>query len=513
MEKFSKLIDSVMPVWVFIFLASVLVGVIFAAQLLGLNLLDTTLLNAGTTRSLHITLMLYGPIMLALSLLPFALFAKDRLDLSEAVTPMKNYFLLWHLFLFMSVVSISLGSQRGLAFYDFAYALNFVLATSGIFYIIAIFKTIKQYEVQPLWVKVSKAVLFIAPVSLIVLMNPNYGQVEATLSGPHGDNTLGMSFTIVPLFYLMIKLHAKEAFRAKWHALWILPLAAYALSVGLRVFRGELSYHEEWLFQWMTFAYAPLLVKWYKDAKLDFKQTPYLFISLWAFLFVMVQGNILFIPEIRWPFHRNDLIVAHAHVAVGLGIFFMSLSIVSYFYKLPETFSHFWLYVIGIIFVPLTLAGFDEAGLFSVDIIVMWWIRFIAGLLALSGLIYYIAQKTVYTRPSYLQLYHLGGFASDGFGALLLFMAAPLLFGYVGFDFYPQYYLVFGFMGFVGMIHFIGIRKKSHFLAWLTSLARLITGTLFLSLFLIRSVDTLGVLVGTYDIAYALLYLLFKHRL
>ena len=513
MERFSKLINDIMPVWAFIFFASVLVGAIFAAQLLGLSIFDTTLLNAVTTRSLHITLMLYGPIMLALSLLPFALFAKDKLNLDEAVEPLRNYFLLWHLFLFMAVVSISLGSQRGLAFYDFAYELNFILAASGIFYIIAIFKTIKQYKVQPLWVKVSKAILFIAPISLVVLMNPSYGQVEATISGPHGDNTLGMSFTIIPLFYLMIKLYSKEEFKAKWHVFWILPLAAYALSVGLRIFRGELSYNEEWVFQWMTFAYAPLLLKWVKDAKLDFKQTPYLLISMWAFLFVMVEGNILFIPEIRWPFHRNDLIVAHAHVAIGLGIFFMSLSIVSYFYQLPKKFAHFWLYVIAIIFIPLTLAGFDEAGIFKVDVIVMWWIRLIAGVLALAGLLYYILQKISYKKLSLLQLYHLNGFASDGLGALVLFIAAPALFTFIGFNFQPQYYLVFGFMGFIGILHLIGMSKQAHLLAWLTSLARLITGTIFFSLFYVGSIDALGLLVGIYDIAYALLYLLLRNRL
>lgn len=50
--------------------APILVGVIFAAQLLGVEFLNATLLNPATTRSLHITLMLYGPVMLALSLLP-----------------------------------------------------------------------------------------------------------------------------------------------------------------------------------------------------------------------------------------------------------------------------------------------------------------------------------------------------------------------------------------------------------------------------------------------------------
>ena len=513
MDKFYKLIEQVMPIWAFIFLGSILAGAIYGAQMLGFSSLDNTLLNAPTARSLHITLMLYGPIMLALSLLPFALFAKDKLDLSEAVEPLKNYFLLWHLFLFMAVVSISLGAQRGLPFYDFAYELNFILAASGIFYIIAIFKSIKHYEITPLWVKVSKVLLFVAPLALLVLMNPTYGQVEKTLIGPHGDNTLGMSFTLIPLFYLMIKLHTKENFIPKWHIFWILPLFGYALSVATRIFIGELSYNEEWVYQWLTFAYAPLLIKWYKDAKITYRQNPYLLISIWAFLFVMIQGNILFIPEIRWPFHRNDLIVAHAHVAIGLGIFFMSLSILKYFYKLPEKFIHFWLLVIGLIFVSLSLAGFDEAAVFAVDVIFMWQIRLIAGIVAVIGLTYYIVKKMKIARLSRLQFYHLNGFLSDGLGALILFLSAPLLFEFLGLSFSPYYYLVFGFMGFVGILHLIGVTKEAHFLAYLTSIARLITGTVFFSLFYLGTIDSLGLLVGFYDISYALLYLIFRSRL
>ncbi len=512
MERFHRLIHDTMPLWTGTFLFSVLVGTVYAAQLLGLTLFNDTFLDPITTRSLHITLMLYGPLMLALSLLPFALFHKDGLSLDKAVIPLKNYFLLWHLFLFMAVVFIGLGSQRGLAFYDFPYELNFVLASSGIFYIIAIFKTIKQYEVPPLWVKVSKALLFIAPISLLVLMNPTFGQVEKTITGPHGDNTLGMSFTLIPLFYLLIKIHAKENFIPKWHIFWVLPLAGYALSVGIRIFRGELSYNEEWVFQWLTFAYAPLLIKWCRDAKLSYKQTPYLIISIWTFLFIMVQGNILFIPEIRWPFHRNDLIVAHAHLAIGLGIFFMSLSILSYFYKLPEKFAHFWLYVIGIIFFSLSIAGFSEADYIDLDIIPMWWIRLAGGVLAVLGLLYYILKTFKYTKFSLIQLYHLNGFASDGIGALVLFLFGPLLFGLLGFEFTSYYYLVFGFMGFVGIIHLIGVSRESHLLAWLSALARLITGTVFLALFYAGKIDALALLVGFYDIAYALLYLLTRKK-
>jgi hypothetical protein len=311
----------------------------------------------------------------------------------------------------------------------------------------------------------------------------------------------------------MIKLHAKEKFIAKWHIFWIVPLAGYALSVATRIFRGELSYGEEWVYQWLTFAYAPLLVKWCRDAKLTIKDTPYLIISIWAFLFVMVQGNILFIPEIRWPFHRNDLVVAHAHVAIGLGIFFMSLSVLKYFYKLDEKFINFWLLVMGIIFVSLTLAGFDEAGVFVVDVISMWWIRLFGGILAVAGIGYFIFKKMKISKPSLLGLYHINGFVSDGLGALLLFLSAPLLFEFLGFYFTPYYYLVFGFMGFVGILHFAGATKEGHLFAYFTSIARLITGTIFLSLFYIGTIDTLGLLVGVYDISYALLYLIFRSRL
>jgi hypothetical protein len=344
-------------------------------------------------------------------------------------------------------------------------------------------------------------------------MNPTYGQVEKTLIGPHGDNTLGMSFTLIPLFYLMIKLHAKENFVPKLHIFWLLPLVGYALSVATRIFRGELSYGEEWVYQWLTFAYAPLLIKWYRDAGISFKQTPYLLISIWAFLFVMIQGNILFIPEIRWPFDRNDLIVAHAHVAIGLGIFFMSLSIIKYFYKLPDKLMHFWLYVIGIIFVSLTLAGFDEAAIFAVDVVTMWQIRLFGGILAVAGIVYFIVKKMKFSKPSMLLLYLLKGFAYEGLGAIMLFFSAPLLFEFLSLHFSPYYYLVFGFMGFVGILHLIGITKEGHLFAYFTSIARLITGSVFLSLFYLGTIDALGLLVGFYDISYALLYLIFRSRL
>jgi len=512
MENFNNLIKSTVAIWAWLFLASVFFGALYAAQLIGFSLFDNTLLNTTTARSLHITFMLYGPIMLALSLLPFALFAKDGLNLDAAAIYLKNYFFLWHLFLFMAGISILLGVQRGLPFYDFAYELNFLLAGSGIFYIIAIFKTIKQYKIQPLWVRIAKATLFSAPIALLVLMNPDIGQVEKTLIGPHGDNTLGMSFTLIPLFYLLIKLHAKENFTPKYHIFWILPLLVYILSVATRIFRGDLSYNEEWIAQWMTFLYMPLLMKWCKDAQLTLKEKPYLVISIWAFLFVMIQGNILFLPDMRAAFHKNDLVIAHAHAAMAVGILFMGLSALSYFYKLPKHFRHFWLWVVALIFVPLTLAGFEEAGYFSVNIIAMWWIRFIAGALGVFGLLYFILKEIKIPKLNLINLYNLNGFASDGLGAIILFLFAPYLYSLLGFEFRDTYYLIFGFMGFVGILHLVGIYKNSHEIAYFTSIARLITGSIFLSLFYLAKIDALGLAVGLYDISYALAFMLFRNK-
>ena len=65
-------------------------------------------------------------------------------------------------------------------------------------------------------------------------------------------------------------------------------------------------------------------------------------------------------------------------------------------------------------------------------------------------------------------------------------------------------------MGFVGILHLIGIYKEAEFLAYVTSIARIITGTIFLSLFYLDTIDGLGLLVGIYDLSLALLYLLLR---
>ncbi|MCW8839177.1 MAG: hypothetical protein OQK11_10790, partial [Thiovulaceae bacterium] len=195
-------------------------------------------------------------------------------------------------------------------------------------------------------------------------------------------------------------------------------------------------------------------------------------------------------------------------VAIGLGIFFMSLSILSYFYKLPKKLIHAWSYVIALIFFPLTISGFVQAGFLDANIEIFWWLRLLGGLLALGVILYYLYKALCIKKPKLLELYHLNGFASDGLGAIILILFAPQLFEFLGFHFTPHYYLVFGFMGFVGLLHLIGVNKHSSFLAEMTSYARIITGTIFFSLYYVSSLDALALLVGFYDISYALIYLL-----
>jgi hypothetical protein len=78
----------------------------------------------------------------------------------------------------------------------------------------------------------------------------------------------------------------------------------------------------------------------------------------------------------------------------------------------------------------------------------------------------------------------------------------------LGLEFVPYYYLVFGFMGFVGMLHAYGIYTNGNAMAEYTAYARLVTGTLFYTLYTAGLIDMLGVLVAAYDILYAMLYLI-----
>lgn len=474
-----------------------------------------SLLSPERARSLHISQMLYGFFPLALSLLPFALFEKEGVLSTSAIGHLKRYFVVWNLFLALMSMAILFGNIRGLPFYDFPYQLNFVLALSGVFYLLALIDALRRYERRPLWVNVSLGSVIAAPIALIILMNPDFGQVEKTLIGPHGDNTLGMSFTLIPIYYLLIKLSATQTFTPRWHWLWIVPLAGYAVSLVIRNFFHNLSYNEEWFFQYLTLLYLPLLWVWIKDAGVTLRSNPYLILSIWAFIFVDVEGNILFIPEIRELIHRNDLVVAHAHIAMGLGVAFMALSVL--YHLLPKMFErlHAWVWSLSMVLMALVLsiAGFIEGGLMSGSIEPYLWLRPIIGLVLVAMVLKWLYTRVALRLDTPLKLYHAIGFAGDALGGAVLLIAGGWLFSVLGFGFSGTYeYVVFAFVMGTGMIHYYGLHADAERLASLSAVIRCLIASVFAALYLSGTLDALALIVAWYDALYALIYFLVLRR-
>lgn len=494
-------------------------GLLYALQLLGIA---TDLVRPDISRALHISLMLYGFVPLMLSMLPFLLFDKEGLMRDEALSNLERYFILWYIFLVFMILSLLAGVNRSLPFYDYPYELNILLALAGVFYIIAIFKTIKGYKVKPRWVNVSLVLVIISPFALLLLMNPDYGQVEQMHLGPHGDNTLGMSFALVALYYLAMKLASTHIyFVTRWHILWQIPLGFYLLSVLYRSFIGSLSYEAEWFLQYLTLLYIPLFYRWWRDAQLSLAKQRTLFISMVAFLFVDVEGNILFVPELRQLFHRNDLVVGHAHIAVGIGLLFLALAIIEPLFKLSKQKFSFMALMIAFMSLVLSISGFSQAGFAEVDTATMWQWRAGFGALFLLSLIFFMQFLNLKEYIGFLKslstirLYHLVAFASDGLGGLLLLFFGTTLYALIDQEFVGGYQqIVFGFVMSVGLIHLLGFMLPTHAhpLALATVIIRIITAGGFFALYKANVLGWVALAISVIDLAFVLVYIIFINK-
>lgn len=503
-----KFINDELPLALLWLILGLFAGLVYAVEMLGLDA-SMTLLSPERARSLHISQMLYGFFPLILSLLPFALFQKEGVLSETAIGHLRRYFVVWNLFLLFMSMALLFGNIRGLPFYDFPYQLNFLLAFSGLFYLLALVDALRRYEKRPVWVNVSLLAVIAAPIALVVLMNPDYGQVEQTLVGPHGDNTLGMSFTLIPIYYLLIKLCATQAFKPRWHWLWIVPLAGYVVSLVIRNFFHSLSYNEEWFFQYLTLLYLPLLWVWLRDAGVSFRTNPYLSLSIAAFVFVDVQGNFLFIPEIRSLIHRNDLVVGHAHIAMGLGVAFMALSILHHL--LPNLFRRVhavvWTVLMAMMAIALSVAGIIEAGGLGGSIEPFLVLRAVFGALLVAMVLFIAYERLRFPLDSPLKGYHLIGFLSDAGGGVILILAGAALFPLLGFNFGGTYeYVVFAFMIGTGMVHWAGLHHDAPRMAALSSTIRAVCASVFASLYMAGVLDEIALLVAAYDGAFALVY-------
>jgi hypothetical protein len=504
----NKFINDELPLAFLWLILGLFAGLVYAVEMLGLDG-SMTLLSPERARSLHISQMLYGFFPLMLSLLPFALFQKEGVLSETAIGHLRRYFVVWNLFLLFMSMALLFGNIRGLPFYDFPYQLNFLLAFSGLFYLLALVDALRRYEKRPLWVNVSLLAVIAAPIALVVLMNPDYGQVEQTLVGPHGDNTLGMSFTLIPIYYLLIKLVATQVFKPRWHWLWIVPLAGYAASLILRNFFHSLSYNEEWFFQYLTLLYLPLLWGWLRDAEVNFKSNPYLILSILAFVFVDLQGNFLFIPEIRALIHRNDLVIGHAHIAMGLGVAFMALAILHHL--LPQLFRRVyavvWTVLMALMAISLTIAGIIEAGGFGGTVEPFLVLRALIGALLVVMVLRITYERLRFPLDSPLTFYHLIGFLSDAGGGAILLLGGAALFTLLGFSFSGTYeYAVFAFMIGTGMVHWFGLHYDASRMASLSATIRAVCASVFVALYMAGALDGIALLVALYDGLFALLY-------
>ncbi len=513
MAALSKFLDFHFPLSIAILALSVAVGFVASLELLGYQP-DSAILSLTRLRAVHISLMLYGAIPLLLSYLPFLLIEKETGELPPKILhSLGLYALSWYLFLILMVLTLLLGDRRGLPFYDFDYRLNFLLALAGVFYIAALFKAVQRYERLPLWVRVSLAVTLLAPAALLLLMNPVNGPVTQTLQGPHGDNTLGMSFALLPIYYLAFKLLSRTPFRARWAIFWIVPLAGYLLTLLWRFFVGPLSYGGEWAAQWLTLLYIPLLWRWWRDAELSRAARWILGISVVAFLFVDLEGNILFIPELRWAFHRNDLVVGHAHLAMGLGVGFLALSLYAERIRRGAGMLFVRLFAgsLTAMALVLSLAGITEAGLNLGDPYLYWQLRSLFGALALSAFLLWLPRRLPRDLSASL-LYNLAGFLGDGLGALGLIFAGQWLYGRLGWPFdLSAHWVIFAFMAGTASVHFLALRfgGSRDVLTRATASIRLFVGAAFLALALAGVLGIEGWILGLYDLGFAYLYFLF----
>ncbi len=529
-----------LPIFIFLLFFGVFFGVLYAFELIGWG---GDLIRADIARSLHISFMLYGSIPLMLSLISIKLFDKDGIYDKKVIYFMHFYLLFWYIFLLFMAVSLSMGIKRDLPFYDFDYKLNFILAFSGIFYLISMLYAIKHYEKKPLWVRISLVIIILSPFALLFLMNPKYGEVEKTLIGPHGDNTLGMSFALIVIYYLVIKSFAKKSFIPKYNFLWVIPLVFYISSLFYKTLYKPLSYNQEWFLQYLTLLYIPLLISWLKEANIielarlkpsvpyicnphlrnrrvytpiiTFKQNSFLIISIIFFIIVDIEGNWLFIPHVRELFHRNNLVIGHAHLAMGVAVLFLALSVIEEYLKNKKLFYLLAIFII-LMSLVLSIGGFMEAGYIKYDIELIWKIRAFIGVLALftffAIFVFFFPKREL----TFIRAYHLIGFLSDGVGGAVLLFFGNCIYSFLNENLNDSFSkAVFGFMIGVGIIHLLGYLKNDIFLAKITLVFRIILSSIFYSLYFSNIMGISAMMIFLYDFIFAMVlifYLAFKGK-
>jgi hypothetical protein len=244
-----------------------------------------------------------------------------------------------------------------------------------------------------------------------------------------------------------------------------------------------------------------------------------LFLSIAAFVFADIEGNILFIPGLRWLFHRNDLVVGHAHIAVAIGLPFLALAIVRPYMRLSNARMLYLAGVLTMMATVLSISGIEQAGFAPMHTTLWWQLRALFGALFVAGLLYWPKSVSVFgaklaTLNRY-GWYHLAGFLSDGLGGLALILLGGFVYRLVGAAFHPGYQqIVFGFVAAVGMIHLLALLRPRYaaVLAEATVIVRLLTSAGFFALYRAGTLGWIALVISAVDLLYVLVYLLYIRK-
>ena len=291
----------------------------------------------------------------------------------------------------------------------------------------------------------------------------------------------------------------------------------YFGTVIYRIFFESLTYNQEWFAQYLTLLYVPLLYRWYKDGNIEPYAKKALLISILGFLFVDVEGNIIFIPEIRWLFHRNDLIVAHAHVAMGIGVFFMVISM--FINQIKELHKSLYLnsYLFSLlgIFTVLSISGFAQAGFINIPSQNLWLLRTAFGFFALIFIFAFIKIDFKLKNYSKIELYNIAGILSDGLGGIFLILLASFTYPLLGFSFSGVYeYVVFAFVSMTGVIHYLALKNPSSqmILLNLTVIIRVFASSVFFALYASGKLGLEALAICLFDLGFVYVYLIYFYK-
>ncbi|MBB6083749.1 cytochrome c oxidase cbb3-type subunit 1 [Castellaniella defragrans] len=352
-------------------------------------------LTFGRTRTLHLNMVAYGwcPMAafgVAIWMLPRLL--KTRLYGGRFAL---LGCMLWNAGLIAGLGSIAVGINDGLEWLEIPWQISILLVLGGALIALPLVFTLRNRKVEHLYVSIwyMGAALFWFPVLYLVGKVPgvHFGVEQATMNWWFGHNVLGLYYTPIALasvYYFLPKIIGR-------------PIQSYNLSLigfwALAFFYGQVGGHHlvggpvpHWLItlsivqsMMMIIPVLAFSVNQHLTMRGHFKTMYYSptlrFIVLGAMMYTLssFEGSFEALRSVSTVAHFTHFTVAHAHL--GLYAFFSIVMFGAIYFVMPRVMSwewphpkliivHFWLVAlgIGIYFVSLSIGGWLQ-GLAMLD--------------------------------------------------------------------------------------------------------------------------------------------------